>query len=123
MLNSCSFCYPISPVFSQRRKVLEQFFIKNGRNPNFSLTLPSILKKIKLKITNESVFQPLLTTPHNRKLITLFLYEVRDKLISLNILTVEEWKKFVNDLEKIQEDKNYFVTLSSMHQICIEKQY
>lgn len=121
MLNSCSFCYPSAPVFDQRRKVLEQFFIKNGRNPNFSLTLPSMLKKIKLKITNESVFQPLLTTPINRKLVTLFFYEVKDKLISLNILTEKEWKTFVNDLEKIQEDKNYFVTLSSMHRICIGK--
>jgi len=121
MLNSCSFCYPNSSAFDQRRKIMEQFCIKNGRNPNFSLTLPSMLKKIKLKITNESVFQPLLITPINRKLLTLFFYEVKDKLISLNILTKEEWETLVNDLEKIQEDKNYFVTLSSMHQISIRK--
>ncbi|HSW93008.1 MAG TPA: methyltransferase domain-containing protein [Gammaproteobacteria bacterium] len=121
MLNSCSFCYPGSPVFDQRRKILEQFSIKNGLNPNFSLTLPEILRKIKLKILNESVFQPLLTTPVNRKLLTLIFYEIKDKLIALNILTASEWELFMRDLEKIQKDTSYFVTLSSMHQICIGK--
>lgn len=121
MINSCSFCYPYSPAFERRRKIMEQFFIKNGRNPNFSLTLPAMLKKIKLKIVNESVFQPVLAKSTDRKLLTLFFYEMKDKLLSLNILTESEWNEFVNDLKKIQEDKNYFITLSSMHQICIKK--
>lgn len=121
MLNSCSFCYPNSPAFNKRRETLEQFFIKNGRNPNFSLTLPSMLKKAKLKMTGESVFQPVLTKSTDRKLLTLLFHEVKDKLIALNILTESEWKMLVNDLEKIQKDENYFVTLSSMHQICIRK--
>jgi len=119
MLNSCSFCYPKSPIFEQRKQILEQFFIKNGRNPNFSLTLSNMLKKLKLPIITESVFQPLLSTPAERKLVTLLFYEIKDKLISLNILTEHEWQVFVNDLKKIQDDKKYFITLSSMHRICV----
>ena len=121
MINSCSFCYPNAPVFEQRKKVLEQFFIRNSRNPNFSLTLNDMLKKLKLSIITESIFQPLLKKPIERKLLTLFFHEVKDKLISLNILTEQEWQDFVNDLTKIQNDEKYFIALSSMHQICVGK--
>src|SRR5579872_5932702 len=121
MINSCSFCYPSSPVFEQRKKVLEQFFIRNGRNPNFSLTLNDMLKNLKLSVITESIFQPLLKKPVERKLLTLLFYEVKDKLISLNIFTEQEWQAFVNDLIKIQDDEKYFIALSSMHQICVGK--
>lgn len=121
MLNSCNFCYPKSAVFEQRKQILEQFFTSNGRNPNFSLTLPDMLKKLKLSIISESVFQPVLLKPAERTLVTLIFHEIKDKLIALKILTEHEWHVFVNELKKIQEDKNYFIALSSMHRIAVGK--
>ena len=77
ILNSCNFCHPATPVFDKRRHTIEQFFIKNGRNPNYGITLKPLLQKIKLTHIQESLFQPLLTTVSQRKLLTLFFYEIR----------------------------------------------
>lgn len=121
MLNSNNFCYPAVPAFAKRRHTIEQFFLKNGLNPNFGLSIKPLLKKLGLHSLQESLFQPALITAKERQLLLLVIYEIKDKLIALKILTSAEWKKLVADLEAIQHDKNYFIALSSLYQISVGK--
>lgn len=121
MLNSNNFCHPVAAAFIKRREVMERFFLKNNLNPNFGLTLKPVLKKIGLHSIEESLFQPMLISARERQLLLLVIYEIKDKLIALNILTSVEWKKLVADLEVIQRDKNYFIALSSLYQLSAEK--
>lgn len=120
MLNSCNFCYPQSAIFDKRRYLIEQFFIKNGKNPNFALTLKSMVKKIKLSAVQESLYQPILQSTKERQLLSMLFYEIKDKLISLEILTLTEWNKFMQNLLKLQTDKKYFIALSSLYQISLQ---
>lgn len=120
-LNSCNFCYPENQYFTKRRSVIEQFFIRNGLNPNFGITLKSQLSRLKLASIHESMFQPLFQNASQRKLLSLFLLECKDKLLSLDILTLTEWKKLMSGLEKLQKDKDFFIMLSSMYQISAQK--
>lgn len=120
-LNSYNFCYPENKFFTKRRHVVEQFYTRNGLNPNFGITLKSQLSKLKLTNIQESMFQPLFQNTNQRKLLSLFLIECKDKFISHEILTLTEWKKLISGLEKLQKDKHCFITLSSMYQISAQK--
>lgn len=119
--NSCNFCYPENPAFLKRRHVIEQFFKRNGLNPNFGLSLKSRLKKLKFSNIHEFMYQPILNNPKQKKLLTLFLHESKNKFISLGILTEKEWTKLVKELEKLETEKNSFISLSSLYQISAER--
>lgn len=121
MLNSCNFCYPQTAVFAKRRHTIEQFFIKNGLDPNFGLTLKSLFKKLRLSVMDESLFQPMLITQKQRQLLWLFLYEVKDKMISLGILSLSEWNKLIKELKALQKNNDHFIALSSLYQISATK--
>lgn len=120
ILNSCNFCHPESEAFIKRRYVIEQFFLRNGLNPNFGLTLKSELKKLKLTDIQESLYQPILKLSH-RKLLSLFLIENKDKFIALGILTEGKWEKLLNELILMEKDEKFFVALSSLYQISGRK--
>lgn len=120
ILNSCNFCHPESAAFIKRRHSIEQFFLRNGLNPNFGLTLKAELKQLKLTNFQESLYQPVLKRSH-RKLLSLFLIENKDKFIALGILTENEWEKLVNELMLMEKDEKFFVALSSLYQISGRK--
>lgn len=120
ILNSCNFCFPEQTVFAKRRYVIEQFFKRNGLNPNFGLTLKSEFKKLKLIDIQESLYQPILKK-NQRKLLSLFLIENKEKFIALGILTEQQWKKLLFELQLVERDKDTFVALSSLYQICGRK--
>lgn len=120
IINSCNFSLPESEAFKKRRFIIEQFFIRNGLNPNFGLTLKTILQKNKFKDIQESLFQPILKSNTERKLLSLILHEAKEKFISLEILSLSEWDKLLAELEAMQNDKNCFVALSSLYQICAQ---
>lgn len=118
MLNSYNFSHPENKYFAKRRYAIEQFFIRNGLDPNLGLLLKPALQKIKLKKIEEGLFQPLIQTKSERNLLTLFFHEIKDKLIALKILTEKEWHELMAGLEKLAAEKNNTIALSSMYQIA-----
>jgi hypothetical protein len=81
------------------------------------LTLKSLFKRAKLKNVQEALFQPLLRTREERKLISLLFYEIKDKLLQLKLLSEKEWTVFIKQLEKIEKDEAYSIFATSMYLI------
>ena len=114
--NSITACYPESPIFKKNRELVLALFKKKNLDFDIGEKLYSYFQKLQLQDIHVNFVQPIYIN-NQKKMMFIFIHELKQKYIELGIATESEIQKLLNDLENFINDDQFLVSFARTTQI------
>ena len=118
---SHAYCNPNTATYALRQKLALGYFLQKGLDPDIGDNLSTLMKAANLDIIKEDAFQPTLESPDHKKLIPLFIEEIKDELITIGLISKGDIDMHITKLNDLILHNEYTFKHSKMFQMCAMK--
>ncbi|MCX7121677.1 MAG: methyltransferase domain-containing protein, partial [Gammaproteobacteria bacterium] len=119
--NTVSACCPHSDIFQKYRGLLLELFKMKNLDHDFGSNIYTNFRKLELKDITTNFIQPIYQSSAQKKMMLLFLTEMKPQYVKNNLISEVEINKLIFDMRTFIQDDNYMVSFVRTTQIYGKK--
>lgn len=115
--NSVTACYPHSDTFQKYRELLLSLFKMKNLDCDFGSQIFGCFRQLGLNNIATNFVQPIYQYAAQKKMMLLFLTEMKQQYIQNNLISEEEIDKLILNMQTFIQNENYMVSFARTTQI------